>query len=213
MSDDPIVDTSHLDRYLRSRHRVEVLNSAWKPALAGAAGATAIIGAVVVGVWVAGPRFSYQTVVIPQVSYSPVEVPKVTMGSPVVVPTIITKDIEIPVTRLVESSPLARTPDERRFSSSEQWAKADVRGRIIRANKNGFDLATEDGGEESFFPAKLDAAGKVEPSEGMKDIIEPYLDDLAACRPAPTGVYLCVAEHNGREVPIRQIPIKLGRPT
>jgi hypothetical protein len=60
MSDDPIIDTSHLDRYLRSRHRVAVLTAAWKPALAGAVGAVAIIGAVVVGVWVAQPRFTYR---------------------------------------------------------------------------------------------------------------------------------------------------------
>ena len=87
-------------------------------------------------------------------------------------------DVPIEIPRIIvtapEPSPLARTPDERRFSASADWTKADVRGRIIRANKNGSDLATEDGREESFFPARLDAAGKVAPSEGMKDIVEPF---------------------------------------
>jgi hypothetical protein len=67
VSDDPVIDTSRVDNYLRSRHRVEVLNSAWKPALTGAAGAVAIIGAVVVGVWVATPRFTVREVVVDHV--------------------------------------------------------------------------------------------------------------------------------------------------
>ena len=83
----------------------------------------------------------------------------------------------------------------------------------VNVGENGFDLATEDGGETSFYPARLNAVGKVEDDEGMKDVVAPYLNDLAACRPVPTGVYLCIAEHAGKEVPIRQIPIvaKRGR--
>ena len=31
MSDDPVIDRSRVDSYLRSRHRVEVLNASWLP--------------------------------------------------------------------------------------------------------------------------------------------------------------------------------------
>ena len=78
MADDPIVqDYTRVDAYARSRHRVEVLNSAWRPVAAGAAGATAIIAAVVVGVWVAGPRFTYREVVVPKIVMQDTEVPHI----------------------------------------------------------------------------------------------------------------------------------------
>ena len=90
---------------------------------------------------------------------------------------------------------------------------AVIRGRILRPDANGFVLAT-DNGETGFYPAKLGASGKIEPDEGMRDVVNPYLNDLAYCRLSPIGTYLCVALQAGKEVPVPQVPIvaRRGRP-
>jgi hypothetical protein len=103
------------------------------------------------------------------------------------------------------SSPAPRSPQERGFVQSEGWREAIVRGRILREDGNGFVL--DDGvGEQSFHPAKF-VNGKPVLNPSTKDVIAPYLGDLAYCRPAPGGVYQCVALHASREVQIVQVPI------
>ena len=230
MNDDPIIqDTSRVDNYLRSRHRVAVLEASWRPALAGAAGALAIIGSVALGAWLVGPRYRYNEVEIPRVMFKDITVPNIVQRD-VPVDHVVPHDVEIDIPRIVEtpapaprspvtSPPAAstskpRTPAETRLVGSPEWRGADVRGRIVRADQNGFVLATEDGGETGFYPAKLGADGKPERNESMTDVIDPYLSDLACCRPSENGTYLCVALHEGREVPIPQIPItrERGRP-
>jgi hypothetical protein len=193
LSDDPLIDRSLVDNYLRSRHRVEVLNAAWKPALAGAAGAAAIIGAVVVGVWLATPRFSYRDIEIPR---------------------IVTKDLETPRAaispRAPSPSPEPRTPEERAFVGSPEWKGAVVRGRILRPERNGFALMTADG-EQSFFPARIGPGGKVENDLSVVDEVDDLLGDLALCRKLPNATYRCAAlTPGGGEVPIPVRPV--GQP-
>jgi hypothetical protein len=195
MSEDPVIDRSRVDSYLRSRHRVEVLNSAWKPALAGAAGAPAIIGAVVVGVWVVGLRFTYQTVVVPQVNYSPVEVPRVTMGDPVVVPNIITKNVEIPVPRVVYVS-----PTEKAFIDSPAFANAEIKGRII-ASPDGISLAFDTG--KSWAPTDPNRAADSAAYVGLRGYCSPITG---------TDHFHCYALlRDGTVISVPQKPV--GRPT
>ena len=191
-------DFSRLDAYARARRRVALLNASWRPMLAGALGASLII----VAVWVAAPRFTTREVVVDHV------IPR-----DVTINNLIPHDIPIEIPRIVESSPLARTPAERKFVDTEGWRGADIRGRILRPDENGFVMQTDEG-EKSFYPAKLDAAGKVESNEGMKDVVAPYLGELAYCRPSQIGTYFCVALHAGKEVPIPQVPtlVRRGRP-
>ena len=111
---------------------------------------------------------------------------------------------------LTSASPLARTPEERSFTSTDDWRASDIRGRITRAVDNGFALQTETQGELEFDPAKIGPDGKVEPNPLVKDVVTGLVGDLAYCRPRPTGVFNCVALHNGREVAIAQAPV--GRP-
>jgi hypothetical protein len=205
MSDDPIIDTSHVDRYLRSRHRVEVMTAMWRPMAAGALGSLAVTAAVAVAVWALAPRFEYRTVEIPKVSYAPVEVPRVTMRD-VTVNNLVPHDLPVEIPRIVE--PLARTERERAFASSPEWSAADVRGRILREDRNGFILATDEG-EKPFYPAKIGVGGKVEFDPSLKDVVTPFLGSLAFCRPTPIGVYQCTAlAHDGREVAIPEVPIE-----
>ena len=209
MTDGPEVhDFSRLDAHMASVRRTAWLHAAWRPTLAGAVASLAVSAAI----WVVLPKVTYTSIEIPRARYVETEIPRLTPHD-YELPHITTKNVQIPVPKIVEAQPFARTPDEERFVSSADWANADVRGRILRADKNGFDLTTEDGRETSFFPARIRPDGKVETNEGMRDIVEPFLNDLAVCRPMPTGVYLCIAEHEGREIPIKQIPIKRGRPT
>jgi hypothetical protein len=89
----------------------------------------------------------------------------------------------------------------------EDWRAADVRGRILREDRNGFILATDEG-EKPFYPAKIGAGGKVEFDPSLKDVVTPFLGPLAFCRPTPIGVYQCTAlAHDGREVAIPEVPI------
>jgi hypothetical protein len=195
MSDEPpIIDTSHVDRYLRSRHKVEVLNSAWKPVLAGAAGAVAIIGAVVVGVWVAGPRFSYREVEIPRVTMRDVTADHV-VPRDVQVDRIVPHEVPIEIPQIV----ITRTPQESAFANSPAFTNAEIKGRIV-ASPDGISLAFDTG--KSWVPTDPTMA-----ADSAR-----FVGDLGACSPIPgTEHFHCVALHGGKVVPIRQKP--LGRPT
>jgi hypothetical protein len=202
-------DTSHLDRYLQTRQRVSLLNASWRPMLAGAVGAALVIGAV----WVATPHFTTREVEIEHLVQHDVPFDNhVPQDKPF--DNYIPRVIALPPIAANPPSPLSdapRSPAEHKFKDSPEWRGADVRGRIVRADQNGFVLATEDGGETGFYPARLGADGKPERNESMTDVVDPYLSDLAYCRPSENGTYLCVALHGGREVPIPQVPITRER--
>jgi hypothetical protein len=200
---DEIHDHSRVDAFMGARRRAMVLHAIWKPMLAGAAGAALVIAAV----WVTLPKISYREIEVPKVAMRDVEVPKVTMRD-VTVPNIVIKDVT--VDHVIPLSPLAHTPEERSFTSTDDWRAADVRGRIVREIGNGFVLATEDHGEQEFDPAKIGSDGKAEPNLAVKDVVTGLIGDLAYCRPRPAGVFNCVALHDGREVAIAQAPV--GRP-
>ena len=109
--------------------------------------------------------------------------------------------------------PAPTTPEERSFVATPTWKGAVVRGRIERAEGNGFVMWT-DTGEQSFSPARIGAGGKAEADEGRKDVVDGLLNDLAYCRPSQSGLYQCVALHKSRETPIPEIPVsaKRGQP-
>ena len=187
----------------RAITRAAVLHAAWRPMLAGAVGAALVVAAV----YVTLPKFSVREIEVPKVSYREVEIPRVKMVE-TEVPHIVTRDIEIPIPRIVEPQPLARTPAEERFTSTDSWKDAIIRGRILRQDGNGFVLMTDEAGEQGFYPARINAAGKPELDPSAEDIVAPYIGDLARCNKLPVGTFACVAEHEGQEVFIRQTPIK-----
>jgi hypothetical protein len=202
---DEVHDTSRVDNFLAARNRAMVLHSVWRPMLAGAVGAALVIGAVAI----AQPRFTTREVIIPQVVMKDTVVPNI-ISKDAIVPNIIVKPIELDIPRIVAPSPLARTPAERSFTSTDDWRASDVRGRLVREQDNGFILETEDGSQQSFSPARL-VNGKPEPDLAVKDLVAPYLGDLCLCHPLPTGLYQCEALHAGRAVPIPIVAS--GRPT
>ena len=202
----PVHDFSRVDAFVAARRRTAFLHALWRPMLAGAAGAALIVGAV----YVTLPKFSYREIEIPRVTLRDVTVPNITMRD-VSVNNIIPKDVVIEIPRMVESrsptpSPEARTPDERRFASTKDWSEAIIRGRILRPDRNGFVLMTDDG-EQSFYPARIGADGKPELDSSAEDIVAPFIGDLARCNKLPVGTFECVALHGGEEVFIRQTPI------
>ena len=177
-----------------------------------------MMSALVVGaVYATLPKFTVREVVVDHVVEKDVAINNpvphdVPINNPIPhdvvieVPRIVTKDFE-------PSASLApRSSEERTLEGSEAWRGADVRGRILRPDHNGFVLMT-DSGEQSFYPARIGADGKAEADESMKDVVNGLLNDLAYCRPQG-GLYQCVALHEGRETPIPEIPIvaKRGRP-
>jgi hypothetical protein len=203
VTDDPTIhDLSRVDAYAASRRRIAVFNASWKPALAGAAASLAVSAAI----WVVLPKFSTREVVVDHVVQKDVTVDHITPHD-VVINNVIPRDVVVDIPRIVTPSPLARTPAEQSFTSTEDWRAADVRGRILREDRNGFILATDEG-EKPFYPAKIGVGGKVEFDPSLKDVVTPFLGSLAFCRPTPIGVYQCTAlAHDGREVAIPEVPI------
>jgi hypothetical protein len=195
-------DHSRVDAFMAARRRAMVLHSLWRPMLAGAVASLAVSAAI----WVVLPKFSTREVVVDHVVQKDVTVDHITPHD-VVINNVIPHDVVVDIPRVVEASPLARTPAEQSFTSTEDWRGADVRGRILREDRNGFILAT-DQGEKPFYPAKIGAGGKVEFDPSLKDVVTPFLGSLAFCRPTPIGVYQCTAlAHDGREVAIPEVPI------
>ena len=204
MTDDPGVhDFSRLDAHLASTRRTAFLHSVWRPLLAGAAGAALVIAAV----YVTLPKFSVREVVadhvvvhdVPFTNHIPQDKP---------FDNYVPHEVQEPVAAAAPLVP--RTSEERTLEGSDAWKGADVRGRILRPDRNGFVLAGE-AGEQSFYPARLGADGKPEADEGMKDVVSGLLNDLAFCRPSPSGLYQCFALHAGRSVVIPEIPVSAKR--
>jgi hypothetical protein len=87
--------------------------------------------------FVAGPRFSVRDVVVDHIvqrdrpfdNYVPVDKPFYNYAPPALAP---------------------RSSAEKTFEGSKEWGNADVRGRILRPDGNGFVMMTETGAQ-SFF--------------------------------------------------------------
>ena len=195
-------DFSRVDTYMAARRRAMVLHALWKPLLAGAA-------LVISAVWITLPKVSYREIVVDHVVQKDVTIDHV-VPRDVTVDHIVPKDVEVEVPRFLASSPEARMPDERRFVETPAWQGAIVRGRILRQDGAGFILATDDG-EQGFYPATINAAGKPELDPSAEDIVAPYIGDLARCNKLPIGTFECRALHEGQEVFIRQTPINRPR--
>jgi hypothetical protein len=204
MSDEipPVHDFSRVDAFVAGRRRTAFLHAIWRPMLAGAAGAALVIGAV----WVVLPKVSYREIVVPQVTMRDVNVPNI-VPRDVSVDHVVPHDVPIEIPRIVTASPAPRSPEERAFVGTEGWKDAVIRGRILRPDRNGFILMTDDG-EQGFYPAKLGADGKPEPNLSVKDVVVAFIDDLGYCRKLPIGTYQCTALHEGREIVIEQAPIE-----
>lgn len=193
-----IHDHSRVDAFMAARRRAMILHSAWRPMLAGATGAALVIGAV----YVTLPRFSTREVIVDHV-----------VQKDVTVDHVVPHDVEIDIPRIVAATPAPSTPEEKAFVGTEGWRDAIIRGRILRPDHNGFVLMTDEG-EQSFYPARTGANGKIELDPSVEDDVTSYLNDLGYCRKLPVGTYQCMALHDGREAPIQQTPItRQGRPT
>jgi hypothetical protein len=196
-----IHDHSRVDAFMAARRRALMLHAVWRPMLAGAVGASLVIGAV----WVVLPKVSYREIEIPKVTMRDVTVPNI-VPHDVQVDHVVPKDVEIDIPRIVATSPAPTTPQERAFEGTPGWKEAVIRGRILRPDANGFVLAT-DNGETGFYPAKIGAGGKIEPDPSVRDVVTPFIGALARCNQLPIGTYQCVALHDGRETAIAQAPI------
>jgi hypothetical protein len=196
MSND-IHDYSRVDRYMAARRRTMLLHAAWRPALAGAAGAAVLVLAAFAGAYMAGPTLRTHVVEIPvlDVRHSEVTVPDV---------RVVPREVEIPVPRVVSRE----TPrSEQEFVESPAYRDAGVKGRFAGPDQNGFRLE----GGETFYPSRF--------VNGAPELAADLMDDVAAlsrgdpiyCAPiAPAGLYQCQAWHAGRVVRIEAIPVGRG---
>jgi hypothetical protein len=227
---DETPDWSRVDSFMAARRRAMILHASWRPLLAGAAGAGAMILCAFAGAYLAGPTLKSKIVEIPvlDVMHQPIIVPEVTM-KPLTVPdiTVTTHPIDIPIPRVVEAArPISRetpptspalaprNPTERHFEAGRVWKGAIIRGRILReAPPNGFVLAT-DAGEAPFYPARAGSDGappEVDPTK--RDDITGLEGRLALCRETPSKTYLCVSlSPSGAEELIPQRPMPVGEP-
>jgi hypothetical protein len=198
-----IHDHSRVDAFMVARRRAMVLHAVWRPMLAGAAGAALVIGCV----WVTLPKISYREIEVPRVTMRDVPVPNI-IPHDVQVDHVVPHDVPIDIPRIVVTTPAPTpiTPEERRFVGTEGWRDAVIRGRILREDRNGFVLLTDEG-EKPFYPAKIGADGKIEVDASVKDGVAPFIDNLGYCQPLPVGTYECRALHDGREVVIPQVPV------
>jgi hypothetical protein len=87
-------DFSRVDAFMRARRRSMLMHAAWRPMLAGAAGAALVMGCV----WIVLPKVSYREVIVPAITMRDVEVPKVTTH-PIDIPTpnIVARDVQIDI--------------------------------------------------------------------------------------------------------------------
>jgi hypothetical protein len=203
---DEIHDHSRIDAFMAARRRAMLLHAAWRPMLAGAAGAALVIACV----WVTLPKVSYREIEVPRMTLRDVTVPNI-VARDVTVDHVIPKDVEIDIPHIA-TAPVAasQSHEEQKFTESEGWRSSIIRGRILRKESpNGFVLAT-DAGELSFFPARLGPDARPASNPGMRDAVESFLGDLGYCSPLPAGAYHCVALHASVETEIPQVPIGRG---
>lgn len=204
MTDGPeLHDFSRLDAHMAHARRTALLHASWRPALAGAAGAVLVIGAV----YVTLPKVSYREIVVPAVTLRDVTVPNI-VPHDVQVDHVVPKDVVIEIPKIVSADrPL--TVDKSRFASKPEYQDAPYHGRIVASRGHGA-LSFADG--KDFFPAHRDAAtaqSVLDPERAF--VSEGLVGDLAMCRQDPPGgdLWICTALHNGSETLIVHKP---GRP-
>jgi hypothetical protein len=216
---DTVHDWSRIDAHLAAQRKATVLHAIWRPMAAGAAGAALMMGCV----WLVLPKVSTREVIIDRIVQKDIEVPKVTMRDvtvPNIVPHdtpvdhVIQHDVEIPVPRVVETAPPVPAPapspiKEQDFIARPDYQAAEFKGRII-ASVDGHALSFEGG--KSFWPAHLDPATSkpvIDPEQALDSAR--FVGDLGLCRQDQTKqLWLCVALHDGRELPV---PYKSGTPS
>jgi hypothetical protein len=191
-----VQDHSRVDAFAAARRRAMVLHSAWRPMLAGAAGAALVVAAV----YVTLPKFSVREVVVDHV---------VTRDVPLNNPVPRDVPFDVPVPRVAPSPPVAtnppkadapRTPAEKRFTDTPAYKRATYRGRIVPSTGGGA-ISFADG--MSFSPAHWDEAT----SQPVYDSDESFdtdalVGDLCACVQDAHGLWECTAEHAGHEVSV-----------
>jgi hypothetical protein len=186
-----IHDHSRVDAFMAARRRAMVLHSLWRPTLAGAAGAALVIAAV----YVTLPKISYREIEVPRVTLRDVEVPNIVPKN-VEVDRILPHEVPIEIPQIV----ITRTPQERAFADSRDFADAPMHGRIV-ASRGERSLSFDDG--HDYVPTDPRMAADA----------APFVGDLGLCSKIAGDEehYHCVALHNGVVVSVRQRP--LGRPT
>ena len=191
MSDEPIVDTSNVTEYLRSRRRVAVMNSMWRPVLAGAVASLAVSAAV----WIVLPKFSVREVVVDRVVQRDVTADHV-IPRDVEINNPVPHEVPIEIPQIV----LTRSPQESAFANSRDFADAPMRGRIV-PSRGERSLSFDD--DHDYVPTNPRMAADA----------APFVGDLGFCSKIPGDEehFHCVALHGGKIVPVRQRPV--GRPT
>ena len=98
----------------------------------------------------------------------------------------------------MDSSPddAPKTKAEKKFSNSPDFAKAEIRGRIIHS-VDGTALSFDTG--KNWYPTDKTRVADA----------EPLIGDLAYCNESPngSGKFFCFASHNGKTI---SVPQKLG---
>jgi hypothetical protein len=215
---DEIHDLSRLDAFMAARRRAMVLHSAWRPMLAGAAGAALVVAAV----WVTLPKFSVRDVVVDHVvtrdlplnNPVPRDVPfdnHVPQNKPF--DNFVPRNVPGPVAANPPSPPsdAPKTPDERKFIETPEYKNAFYRGRIV-ASRDGRLLSFADG--TNLGPAHWDKKS----SQSVFDADEAFDTDalvglLAACVLDEHALWHCNAmQRNGQEITIQLKQKTANRP-
>jgi hypothetical protein len=204
MTDGPeLHDFSRLDAHMASLRRTALLHASWRPALAGAVGASLIIAAV----WVAMPKFTVREVVVDRVvprdvpfdNYTPRNIP---------FDNFVPHNAPGPVAANPPTprSDAPKTPAEKKFTETPAYKRAIYRGRIIKSRDG---LALSFAGGRDFWPYHWDdATGTSVPTPGRAIDSDPFVGLLGLCVPRREHPELweCRALKDGVEVPILDKP-------
>jgi hypothetical protein len=205
-----VEDHTRVDAFMAARRKAMIMSQLWKPALAGAIGATLIVAAV----YVTLPKFTTREIIVdhviiqdkPFTNYVPQDKPFDNYT-----PKEIAPPIPVPATPPIAAAPpaplpplappyAAKTPEEKPFVDSPEYRGAIYRGRIVRS-KDGKAIYFEDG--KYFIAAHWDP--DTHEVVGDPDIAidsDPYIGDLAMCLEEKDHANLwdCTAMHHGKEV-------------
>jgi hypothetical protein len=224
--------------------KARYVQSYWKPLLAGAAGAAIICAAIYASPKFLPREYVTDKVVSKEI---PIEIPKiitkdVTIDVPHVtshdltieVPHVVTHDVtvdhvvprDVPVDRVPHDAPVAQTNppaapttpmSETQFKNTPDWKDADIRGRILRTQGNGFIVKKDDGSEEGWVPSKVDPTTQRAVRNAKGDPIDDpnrhyditgRVGDLVTCHPVSwdPGTSICDSLTNGVESHIPIVP-------
>ena len=200
-----IHDMSRVNSFMASRRQAMFFHSVWKPMLAGAVGAAIMSAAVIGSVWVILPKISVREVTVDHVIQKDVPFDNhVPQDKPFdnYVPHAKPFDLPVPTPgpQASAATPLTpadapQTPAEKKFSDRPDFAKADIRGRIIHS-VDGTALSFDTG--KNWYPTDKTKVADA----------EPFIGDLAYCneKPAGSGKFFCFASHDGKVISVPQKP-------